>query len=194
MRSDGGRPAAVRHPAGTLGHLHCPRVASIWRGCGLQVWVSALLAPCLQRHHPTALLSALGAGCRSSECRGAGAGPGRRNTTAGGLESVSRPPQPTLAAVGRRGLGAVQRPPAPAALQTHFSRLPRRPAAQPTSPLEPQGSIYPRGWFDRTHPRQPPPHHHIAPHSTHTSLSLALPETLPQIEPEPPTSEETQCR
>ena len=115
-------------------------------------------------------------------------------TTAGGLESRRPPTQATLASVRWHGLGAVQRPPALAAVQRRFSSLPRRAEAQPTPPLQPQGSTYPWGWFDRAQPWHPPPHHHIAPPPNSPSLSLALPETLPPIEPEPPTSEETRCR
>ena len=82
----------------------------------------------------------------------------------------------------------------PPQYQTRFLCSGRRAAANPPAPSCPRSSNYPRGWFDRAQTRHPPPHRHIAPHPTHTSLSLALPETLPQIEPEPPTSEETRCR
>jgi len=189
--SDGGQPAAPRRPPDTFGHLLCPRVASIRRGCG-----SASLGEHAARP-PTSsatLLSALGAACRSSECRGDGAGPrqAQHHRRWAGNPSPARTARPGQCE--RHQLGADLHPPRPLLVQRRFSRLPRRPPAEPTPPLQPQGSNYPRGRFDRTQTRHPPPHRHIARHPTHTSLSLALPETLPQIEPEPPTSEETRCR
>ena len=72
--TEGGLPplGAPRAPSGTSPARASPRSGE---AVALRVWVSALVAPCLQRHQPTALLSALGAGCRSSECHGVGAGP-----------------------------------------------------------------------------------------------------------------------
>ena len=49
VRSDGGRPAAARRPPGPFGHLPCPRIASIRRGCG-----SASVGECPARAVPAA--------------------------------------------------------------------------------------------------------------------------------------------
>ena len=49
VRSDGGRPAAARRPPDPFGHLPCPRVASIRRGCG-----SASPGECLLARQPAA--------------------------------------------------------------------------------------------------------------------------------------------
>ena len=191
VRSDGGRPAAARRPPDTFGHLPCPRVASIRRGGG-----SASLgeSPARPPTSSATLLSALGAACRSSECHrdDAGAGQAQRHRRRAGEPSPAHAGHPGQCE--RHQLGADLHPPHPPQYQRHSSRLPRRVEAQPTPPSCPQPSLYLRGWFDGGQTRHPPPHRHIAPHPTHTRLSLALPETLPQIEPEPPTSEETRCR
>ena len=121
-------------------------------------------------------------------------GPGRRNITAGGLGTRLPPAQHALASVSDTSLVLLSALLHPPQYQTRFLCSGRRAAANLPAPSCPRSSNYPRGWFDRAQTRHPPPHHHIAPRPPHTSLSLALPETLPQIEPEPPTSEETRCR
>ncbi len=191
MRRDGGQPAAPRRPPDTFGHLLCPRVASIRRGCGsASLGEHAALPPGSR----ATLLSALGAACRSSECRGDGAGPrqAQHHRRWAGNPSPARTARPGQCE--RHQLGADLHPPHPLLVQRRFLWSGRRAVANPPPPSCPRSSKYPRGWFDRTQPRQPPPHHHIAPHPTRPSLSLALPETLPQIAPEPPTWEETRHR
>ena len=194
VRSDGGRPAAAQRPPDTFGHLPCPRVASIRRGGGSASSLGESPARPPTSRSSATLLSALGAACRSSECHGDDAGPrqAQHHRRRAGEPSPARAAHPGQCERHQLVLlSALLHPPQ---YQTRFLCSGRRAAANLPAPSCPRSSNYPRGWFDRAQTRHPPPHRHIGPHPTRISLSLALPETLPQIEPEPPTSEETRCR
>ena len=179
---------APRTPSGTSPARASPRSGEV---VALRVWVS----PCIARQPaappycvlwappvppPGALMVVMG--------------PGRRNITAGGLGTRLPPAQHALASVGDTSLVLLSALLHPPQYQTRFLCSGRRAAANLPAPSCPRSSNYTRGWFDRAQTRHPPPHRHIGPHPTRISLSLALPKTLPQIEPEPPTSEETRCR
>ena len=128
VRRDGGQPAAPRRPPDTFGHLLCPRVASIRRGCG-----SASLGEhaALPLGSSATLLSALGAACRSSECRGDGAGPrqAQHHRRWAGNPSPARTARPGQCE--RHQLGADLHPPHPLLVQRRFLWSGRRAVANP---------------------------------------------------------------